>query len=161
MESMNFLKKISYLAAGSIFTTIISMLYFTLITNSVGPEGYGVISIALGFINIAYFAIYSGINESTIKYVAEGKNVTSNSLKLQYILSLAFILVLISSFSFVTKLYNEITAQVLVIYSIALLFAPIIETARANRLGNKDTKSIMYIDLSLKLALLITAAIAV
>src|SRR3989344_6666065 len=107
MESINFLKKISYLTTGSIFTAILSIVYFILITNNIGPEGYGMISIALGFINTAYFAIYTGINESTIKYTAENKNITVTSLKLQYLLSILAIIIFLSIFPLISKSYNK------------------------------------------------------
>lgn len=116
----------AFLSKGA--TIILFLLINIILAKSLGVDNYGMWSFFLSLITIFFTISYFGINESSKRFVAQYnktnnlKGVLISSLKLRFIFSLLFSILLLIIYKPLTTILQHPELEILFLYSIPVVF---------------------------------------
>lgn len=110
-------------------STLILFVFLNLIlARKLGVESFGLWSLFLSVITLIFTLSYFGVNSSARKFIAQYggtndlKNIFLSSVKLRFIFSLIFSILLLLSDKYIAKLLDNPDLEILFLYGVPLLF---------------------------------------
>jgi len=116
----------SFLTKG--LTLVLFLLLNIILVRRLGVDSFGLWSLFLSVITLIFALSSFGINASTKKFVAqysgtnELKNIFLSSIKLRFILSSSFSILLLITHKYITQLLGNSDLEILFLYGIPLVF---------------------------------------
>lgn len=116
----------SFLTKG--LTLVLFLLLNIILARRLGVDSFGLWSLFLSVITLIFTLSYFGINASTKKFVAQYsgtdnlKNIFFSSIKLRFVLSFSFSILLLISHKHIAQLLGNSDLEILFLYGIPLVF---------------------------------------